>query len=822
LIITILPQNLFGQSLGSAVKYQARDSIVAHIPTQKVRLYGDARVDFEDIQLTADYIEIDILKSEVMATYTLDSLGEPVGKPLFTSGGEESSCDYIKYNFETKKGYIKEIRAQQGEGYIHMAEAKVHPNEEVHLRDGKYTTCDLDTPHYHFKMTKAIIVPDERIVTGPIYMKLFKMPMPLAAPFSFLPNSDSRKHGIIIPKFANTENSFGLQDFGYYIPLGDFWETYFYATIFTTGRFGLANVSNYKKKYKYSGGVGLKFEQFRGKFYDSLVSNKWTFNWKHIQDVKAHPTLKFSSDVNFKSDNNGKTSLQAINEEYFSNQFNSALNLTKRWKAGSLSGSMGLKVSLQQNTQSKNYTLELPSYNLTVNRFNLGVLRQSKIGKKWYENITVNYTMNARNKIAAPDTVFRNENLYLANDYVQNGVEHATIVQANLRAFGSRIMINPNVKYNEIWNFQYEQQAWSDITDTIVTTDYNGFKSSRSLDIGTSMSSNFFGYYTLVGKSQTKFRHVAATSLSLSYRPDLGLYEQIQKDTLGNTKYYSPFQNSLYREAAQGNSALISFGLSNTLEMKTRDKKDTLNESMKNIKLVDAFSINGNYNFLADSFNLSRITLAFRTAKFLGIFNVQTGATLSPYSYNTVTGIESPEYAWFNSQGLGRFKSANAAISANFTNSKGRNKQKQLDESTKDDAKSNDLATKPGIISFEIPWQVNLSYNISYTSISKKTVDSYKDTLTLFQTLVVNGDFNINEKWKFGYGANFDLQANSFATLIPSASLSIWRDLHCWEAALTAQQYGLMTPFNRPRLLLRINIKASMFSNLPIEVPYSF
>lgn len=826
MIITVfLPQNLFSQNLGSAVNYEARDSIVANIPTQKVRLYGEAIVEFEDIVLTADFIEIDLKTSEIIATYTLDSAGAPVGKPVFTSGGEESRCDYIKYNFNTKKGYVKEIRAQQDEGYIHMAEAKVHPNEEVHLYDGKYTTCDADTPHYHFKLTKAIIVPDERIVTGPIYMKLFKIPMPLAAPFAYLPNSDTKKHGIILPKFANTDNSFGLQDFGYYIPLGAYWETYFYGTIFTTGRFGVRNNSNYFKKYKYTGGVGLKFEQFRGKFYDPEIANKWTFNWRHTQDSKAHPTLKFSADINFKSDNNGKTSLDPINTEYFDNQFNSAVNLTKRWKAGKFSGSMALKLSLQQNGASNNYTMELPTYNLSVNRFNLGVLRKSSVGKKWYENINVTYTMNARNKIAARATIFTQDSLYALDDYVLNGVEQSAIMQANLRLFGSRVMVNPTATYKEIWNFQSEDFAWDNTNDTLLTTDLNGFRASRNLSLSASANFNFFGYYKFAGKSQTKFRHVASTSAGFNYTPDIGLYQKVQIDSVGNTKYYSPFQNSLYHEYGQGNSASITFGLSNTLEMKKRDKKDTLNDSMKNFKLVDAFSISGGYNFLAESKNLSRINFAFRTARFLNIFSFQTGAVLSPYSYNDTTGVELEDYAWTSSQGIGRIKSANAAITANFTNSKGRNKQKELDENTKDDANANGLVTKPGLISFEIPWQVNLSYNLKYTSLSKLSGGSYIDTLELIQTLRVDGDFNINEKWKFAYGINFDLQAPTFLAGIPYSQISIWRDLHCWEASLNLVKYEGWDIAKWPTFLLRVNIKASMFSDLPIEIrrlPFTF
>jgi hypothetical protein len=819
LIIGLFFQQSASGQLSSRVTYEARDSIVAHIPSQKVRLYGEAIVEFENITLTADFIEVDLKMSEVTATFSLDSLGQPIGKPVFTSDGEESRCDYIKYNFNTKKGYIREVRAQQGEGYIHMAESKIHPNEEIHLRDGKFTTCDADTPHYHFKLTRAIIVPDERIVTGPVYMKLFKIPVPLAAPFGFFPNSDTKKHGIIIPRFASTQQyGFGLQDFGYYIPLSDSWETYFYATLFSTGRFGIQNISNYYKKYRFNGGLGLKFEQFRGKFYDTLVANKWSFNWNHSQDAKAHPSLRFSADVNFKSDNNGKTSLDAVNPEYFDNQFNSSVSLSKSWKAGRFSGSMSLKTSLQQNSQSHTYVMEMPSYNLSVNRFNLGVLRRNQIGKKWYENIQVTYQMNAKNRVVAPDSVFMLEHLYTPNDYARNGVQHSTTVQSNLRLFGGRMMFAPTITYKETWNFQYENNEWNPNTEKVDTTEINGFLASRYLNFAANTTSNFYGYYRLSTPAQTRFRHVASTSVGFSYVPEMGLHQKIQVDSAANEKYYSPFQNSLYAEpAGAGTSGNLSFTLANTFEMKKINRKDTLNESVKHYKLVDVLSVNTAYDIFKDSFNLSNFTFAFRTARFLNVFSFQSNAVVRPYTYNTITGGETPVYSWNSGQGIGTLRSGTVAVTANFTNSKGRKKQNALDEATSDNAITNGIATSPGLMSFDIPWQVNLSYNLNYTRGPKQSGLTTIDTINLIQTIRADGDFSITEKWKFQYGVNFDLQAQQADKIVTNYNFSIWRDLHCWEASLAWTQYG---PFGDKKytFLFRVNIKASMFQDIKLEM----
>lgn len=811
--------------LNSPVRYDAKDSTVADIPNQIVRLYGEAEVEYETFNLKADLIEIDLKTNEVIATYTTDSLGNKVGQPIFTADGETSSCDYMKYNFETNKGFIKEVRMQQGEGYIQMAESKIHPNEEIHFKNGKFTTCDKEEPHFHFALTKAMVIPEERIVAGPVYMEILNVPMPLALPFGFFPNSESKKAGIILPRFANTNQyGFGLQDLGYYIPLGDYWETYFYGSLFTTGRWSLQNISSYYQKYKHRGTFALKFEQFRGKFYDTDISNKWSINWDHAQDPKAHPSIRFTSNINFVSDNNPKTSLDVINNDFYQNQFNSSVNLTKSWRTNKFNGTMGLKTSLQQSVQSQSYSIELPTYNLSVSRFDLGVFRKSKIGEKWYEKINITYSSNIKNFIQAPDSIFNPQDLNQVADYARNGMEHKLVAQSNLRILNGRFVFTPSANYREIWNLQHQAVTWNPDTQKLDTTEFNTFKASRDVAFSGNLSSNFYGYYKFVGPSKTKFRHVATPTLNFTYRPDIGLFEEVQKDSLGNTQYISPFSQSLYRESAQGTSGRISFGLNNTLEMKRKVKGDTLNETIKAYKLVDAFSINGGYDFLKDSLNLSNFELAFRTSKFFNIFSFQTNASLSPYSWVDSTGIGTNQYAWNDNKGIGRIKTARGVFNANFTNQKGRAKQKQNADATKDNADLNGKVTNPGFRDIEIPWTLNASYNINYNQLSlfESLTGATVDTFAIVQTIRLDGDLNLNEKWRLDFLMGFDLeelQTNQF-------NIGLWRDLHCWEASVYFQQNG---PFTNPNpeagttykapwsILFKIGVKASMFQDIKYD-----
>jgi hypothetical protein len=785
--------------LDNPVYYSATDSIVADIPNQIIKLYGKANVTYDDVILDASIIEIDIDNNEVSAYYSLDSLGQPFGKPVFIQGGEEIKCESLKYNLNTKKGYITEVRTQQGDGYIHMAESKIHPNEEIHFKNGKYTSCDKEKPHYHFQLSKAIVVPEKRIVTGPMHMRILGVPTPLAAPFAFLPNSETRKHGIIIPEFALAgQFGSGLKDFGYYIPINDNWETYFYATGYTDQSWGFSNTTNYYKRYKYRGSLTAKIEQINGFFYENKKSNNYTLKWKHNQDVKAHPSLKFNSDINFIS-NNPKNTLDVIGEDYFNSQLNSSVNLTKAWKMSKLSGSWTLKSSLRQNKTAETYTLDLPSFNLTVGRFDLGVLRKQKIGKKWYENINVNYTLNSANNINAPDSIFNFEQKNLINDYTKNGVKQNVVIQTNLKPKSGWFNFNLGTNYTEIWNFQSFNKNWNTTEFKVDTTLINGLKTTRSVNFNGGLTSNLYGYYKSPGEN-LKARHHMSPGVSFSYRPDIGAH-QFYTDSSFTDQYYSPFDVSLYKEVARGESGLISMSLGNTFSIKSRDRSDTLSKTFKEIKLIDQLKINTSYDIFKDSMNLSDFTFSL-TSSVIKNMTINSALRINPYSW-TEDGDDKTVYAWEENRGIGRVKTGNVALSYRFSS------QTKKDTTTK---------------RFNVPWSANLTYNINYSR--NQTGIIQKDTFKLLQTIRWAGKFDFGTKWKLEYGFNYNLQ--DFNTITPMVGLNawsvgLWRDLHCWEARLNWSQTGagLWGPnpdtgklsWKRPIyvMTLRVNIKSSMF-----------
>lgn len=645
-MVLFSPTHTFSQNsvgnMDTPIFYDAEDSIVGDIPNQIVRLYGNGIVKYDDITLTADVIEVNLKTNEVTATYSKDSLGNKVGKPIFTQGAEEIQCESIKYNFNTEKGYITETRTTQGEGYIHMAETKRQPNGEIHFKDGKYTTCDKEHPHYHFQLSKAIVVPEKRIVTGPMYMKILNVPLPIAAPFAILPNSDTKTHGFLMPTLAlGSQYGSGLQNLGYYTPIGEYWETYLYGTIYTSGRWSLENTTNYYKNYKSKGTISLGYSHLSGYFYEDDITNNLQIKWSHTQDAKAHPSLKFNSSINFVSNNNPKSDIDIISDNYYDNQMLSSATLSKSWKLGQFSGSWTTKASMQQYSTTETYTMQLPSFNLNVSRFDLGVLRKNSVGKKWYENIYVTYTLNSANSITSPDSIFNKTYYPLVSDYLLNGVKQNAVIQTNLKPKSGWFTFNLSSTYNELWNFQTYEKYWNDTESRVDTNDFNGFQSGRYINFSGGLSTNLYGYYKSPNQN-VKARHVMSPNVTFTYRPDISQYTEYQSDSLGNTAYYSPFDVSLYQESSRGESGLISYSLGNTLDLKTRNKKDSINRSYKSTSLISQLNIGGSYDIFADSMKLSDFTMSLRSSPVSNI-SIQTGARLSPYSYDTL-GNEYDKY----------------------------------------------------------------------------------------------------------------------------------------------------------------------------------
>ena len=814
-----MPSNAFGQqrdtlvlnddSFDQIVTYSARDSIYNDVKRKQVHLYGDASVKTEDISMKAGYILIDLEKNEMEARYAYDADSNRVEFPVFTDGAQEVKAATVRYNFDTEKGYIQELAIKQDELFLYMGVAKRQPNEEIHFKEGRFTTCDLEEPHYHFQLSRAIMIPEERIVTGPMNLWIAGVPTPFGLPFSVIPQQKERTHGILFPEMVpQSVYGFGVQNLGYYFPINQNLQTSAYINLYSRGSWGVRDVLDYSKRYGFSGSLDVGFQQFRSGFPSKDANNKLSITWNHRKLPKSNPYWDFNSNVNFISDNKSKNNLDPLNSQYFNNSFNSDINLNRNFPGKPIT--TGLKISVRQNSQTKNVGLTSPQFNLNVSRVFpfKNVVRGTKGWQQAISRIGVTYAFEGVNRASFRDSLLQNFNAPAISNNFMNGFQQAMSIQTSAALFKNTVKINPSINYSTKLNFQQIQKSYDPLTNKTITDTISKTGVAHELSINIQATTMLYSYYKFVGKKKPLLRHIATPSVGFRYVPQLNT---LITDSVGvnqNPVTYSPFERSIYQSGASKAAGMITFGVNNTFELKRMSAKDTVTGFSKT-RIIDMFSVNGSYDLMKDSMKLSDIDMNLRISPFEWI-NFVANSSFSPYAYDS-TGKTLGNYALSNGQSLGRMMRTGLTTTLTITSKESRkkiedNKQNVIENWNSD---LNYYALHPEwIMDFTIPWKVSLSHVYSIntnTAISALQPDKY----TQIQTLVVNGDISFTKRWKIGGNINFDVKDPR----ITNARITLSRSLHCWAMSFFWTPIGGNKSF-----LFSIRNTSSLLNAAKIEI----
>ncbi len=783
--------------------YKAKDSIRFDLVEQKIYLFGDAEVNYEGIKLNAGYIEYGFSDNLVYASETIDSTGKSVGKPVFDDGSQKLSAREIRYNIQTKKGNIRDVKTQQGEGYVHMGVAKKHPDNEVHLQHGKYTTCDLDHPHFYFNLRKAIVIPDDKIVSGPVNLVIADIPTPLMLPFGFFPNKKGEASGLVVPTYGESpELGFFLLNGGYYFPIGKKGKAdmQVLGDIYSRGSWGLRTINRYANRYKYRGDLNLSYSQLnRGdpEFPDFSRNQEFFIRWRHEQDAKAHPYRRFSANVNAGTTQNFRNNFNTDLNTYLTNTFQS--NIAYSYSFPNKPFTMSANLRHSQNSVTRVVNVILPE--LTFNMLRIyPFARKNPVGaKKWYEQIGVTYNTQFKNDLTVADSLIRMNDLGSLTDRMRYGMRHSAVAATSFKILKQKFTFNPSVSFTERWYMQTIERAWDNDLQAVVTDTINGFSRIHEYNFNGSLTTKLFGFYAFQGARQTRIRHVFTPALNFTYRPDFGSLEYGYVGNNGAYGSYSPFENGIYGRPAEGQSGMVRLDLVNNLEMKFKSAKDTVT-GFKKVILIENFTTNLAYDMFRDSLNWSNLTLSGRTTLWRNLGLVYNGV-MDPYQYEN--GIARNKLMISDKKGLGRFTSNAVALTWNLR-SKQSTRSKPRHPDAEAEAQENDpayLRNSGAYVDFTVPWMLNLSYTMR----SDRYFINAKDTTVLTQAIVFDGDFLLTEKWKIGFRSGYDFVAKTFT---PS-EINLYRDLHCWEMRFTWIPFGF-----RKSYMLQINIKSSMLRDL--------
>ena len=760
---------------GEVVEYDAQDIYFA-VDSGLAYLTGEAQVVSGTMTLRAHRIVLDLEAGEVCAYGTRDSTGAWVGRPEFKDGPQSFSQDQLCYNFETGKGLSRHAVTTEQDIVFHADRAKRQPDETVHVRDGKFTTCDADNPHFHFHLTKAIMVPNEKVVSGPLYLKFRKIPTPLALPFGWFPlQREKQSQGILLPGYGDGGDwGFFLKDLGYYLPLGDHWDAKLLTDIYTGGSWAARVASNYNYRYRSTGSFSVSYQRQREGFAGTPgfgLSNNFFVRWTHSQDPRARPNSRFNASVNFGSSGNFQQNLNSTQEEYLSNTFQSSLQWTA--KVPRTPFSTNISARHNQNSLTGNVTLTVPSVSLNMQRTSLSKLVGLDAGKSaLLDGVAVTYSSQMENTIQGADSAFG------AQDWsslkVRNGLKHK--VKLTSSSSVGFVSLSPSFTYDQYDSFQSldvsEVQVTEDST-AFVNDTLRGFQSANEWRLGVTASTRFYGTFNVRGEGRVKaVRHVLAPSLGLSYNPER-MREQSLVTDAGEVGW-NPYALGRYVPNDLREAGSLNFGLSQNIEAKVADRETG---ELRKVKILDNLSTSGNFNFVADSLKLSD----FQTRAFTSLFNrvnVNVNATHTAYARDTLTGQVIDTFLASQGQGLVRLKRVTGAMGTSFKSAQ-------------------DAGT---------PWNARLDYNVNLSR--QWASELQRDTSVVTHALSARGSVNVLKRYKLDVTTGYDLARREFTP----TNLNFYVDLHCWELSFNWIPFGVRQSFS-----LRLNVKSALLRDLKLE-----
>lgn len=819
--------------LDAVVDYSAKDSIV-FTGGNTAYMYGDGVVKYQDIELQANEITMNMDSSIVYAVGRPDSVGEMQGSPVFKDKSGEYESKTMRYNFKSKKGFITNIVTQQGEGYLTGGKTKKMENNEYFMQNGRYTTCDLhDHPHFYMQLTQAKLRPKKNIVTGPAYMVLADVPLPLAVPFGFFPFTQKYSSGIIVPTFGDEmARGFYLRDGGYYFAISDYMDLALMGEIYTKGSWGVNAQSQYIKRYKYSGNFNLSFiTTITGDkgMPDYSKQKNFRVAWTHTQDAKANPNMSFSASVNFTTSGYTRNDLNSqFSNSFTENTKSSSVNMTYRFPNSPFS--ISTTANITQRTQDSTVAVSFPNLTISMSQI-YPFKRKNPVGnERWYEKIRLTYSGLFQNSIQTKQDLFFKSNLI--KDW-RNGMRHTASASATFNVF-KYVNINPTISFNDRMYTSKTLQNYDPNLSRLVPVDTTyGFYNVYDFNAGVSMSTKIYGFFQpmkFLGDKVKMIRHVLTPSVSFTARPDFsspgwGFYHRYSyiKDGQIFEGKYSPFSGNLYGTAPQGKQGMVSFSLDNNLEMKIKSDRDTTGE--RRISLIEKLSLSTSYNMAADSLKWSDLntSILLRLTK---NFNLNLSAIWDLYTYND-QGTRINKTRLQAGKGLARLRSTGTSFSYTFNNDTFKRKKKddqsasvpsnpefadeqqageEEPQNNKKEENKDDFSSD-GYMKWNVPWSLSINYSINYGyGAFNKQKREYEGRIT--QNLSFSGNINLTKNWSFNFSSSYNFDTNRIAYM----NCGITRDLHCWTMSASFIPVGPYKSYN-----FHISVKSSLLSDLKYD-----
>lgn len=806
-------------ALEDPVAYEAKDSIVFMMDSKNAYLYGKGKVDYQNITLTSENITMNMDSSIVHAIGAVDSLGRLYGKPVFKQGKDEYESETMSYNFDTRRGFITNVTTEQQEGFLYSEEAKKGKDNELYLRRGRYTTCDEEHPHFYIALSKAKVHTGKDVFSGPAWLVVEDVPLPIAIPFAYFPFTSKYSSGFIMPSYGD-ENSRGfyLRDGGYYFAVNDYWDLKITGEIFTKGSWGLGAQTTYKKRYKYSGNFYFNYQVTKTgekNLPDYSVTKNFKLQWRHQQDSKMNPNSSFSASVNFATQSYEKNNLTSLYNptSYAQSTRTSSVSYSRSFPKIGLSLSSSFNIT--QNMRDSTISLTLPNLSINLQKF-YPFKKKVQVGKqKWYEKISMSYSGTLQNSISTKEDQLLHSNLI--KDW-NNGMRHTIPISASFTLL-KYINIVPMFNYTERWYSRKVNQSWDTENQSVVRDTIYGFNRVYNYNLSLSANTKAYVFFQpnkkIFGDKIQMVRHVISPSISFSYAPDFsasryGYYKTYTKtDMDGNVSLveYSPYQGAIYSYPGRGKTGSISFDIGNNIEMKIKSDSDST--GVKKVSIIDELGANLSYNLAAKQQPWSNLSTRLRLK--WGKFALNLNTTWMTYAYefdkngNVVVGNKT-EWSYGR---FGRFQGMSKNLSYTFNNQSwkkwvkgfrklfyGEDDEEEVtadnnledgmeldnpdNEQQEENKKENsDGLDENGYMKFSIPWSFSVSYGITMAEDRSRNINvkNMRYPFKFIHNLNFSGNVKLSSNWIINFSSGWDFTNNELSM----TTVNVSRDMHCFN-----------------------------------------
>jgi lipopolysaccharide assembly outer membrane protein LptD (OstA) len=840
------------------VAYEAADSVVFELKQERLLLYKQGVLKYQSMEMNADRVRMDMGLKQMAATGVADSLGQLSGTPVFKEDGQTYNAEAVRYNYQTGKGRVTYAQTQMNEQQVMGPVARRNPDNTFFVKDGHFTTCDHAHPHFFIASKKLKMIPEDRIVSGPLYLAIGDVPLPIIIPFGFFPMQKSRASGLIFPEFGEAlDRGFFLRNLGFYWATNEHMDLTLSGDIYSKGGWRTRALTNYLKHYKYRGLFSLEYSLIQVNFPEDEGFTNSAFNfrqernvfvqWEHNQTISPQSSLR--SSVHAGSSNALRRN--GLGTDILRSDLRSSIAYQTAFPR--LGANLTLNLGHQQNlnyTQVPEYenpvrlmTLTLPD--IAFNKDRIYPFKNPNRGgtPRWQDKIGLTYNTVLRNRIRVADSLLFSPQAF---DNMDNGMLHTATLNTNLK-FLQFITATPSFSYREFWYLEEVQKAYvpsnrNPELDSLVTQRLqNGFHTGRDFNVSLNASTTIYGTTGEWGKRGTRLRHSMIPSISYTYRPDFseanwGFYQTARSaDSLARTTEYSRFEGFLLGGPSAGEQQSIGFQVQNIWEMKYFSKfakvdSTTGKRKATYLRLVDNLGFSGNYNLAADSLRLSLLTSELRSNIANNRINLNLRAVHDPYGYappdsaaqrfnpyriNTLQVAQDGRPA--------RLINASFALGTSFRSAR---KTKSLvtpptnlppgmqnpDATTADQETRTPERAPRKSTPFQqaydryytpsaMEWSLNANYTVSYDR------PFGTDTEALRHSLNLSGSYKFTPKWELRFNTNYDLQNKQFAF----TTVDITRDLHCWQMSMNWIPFGI-----RRSYFITINVKSTALQDLKV------